>query len=65
MDLILIAEQQDQVVHFRLAAIRPVMNVVGVDEARGRAAGEAAAAVAAFECSSDRWWDAAGFAAYL
>jgi hypothetical protein len=42
-----------------------MMNVVGVDEARGRAAGEAAAAVAAFECSSDRWWDAARLAAYL
>ena len=46
------AAEQDEVVHARLAALRPVLDVVGIDEAMVLAAREAAAAVAAPERST-------------
>ena len=46
------AAEQDEVVHARLAAARPVLDVVGIDEAMVLAAREAAAAVAAPERST-------------
>ena len=46
---VVMAAQQDEVVEAGLAAVGPVVDMVGVDEAAGRAAGEAAARVAALE----------------
>ena len=48
------AAERDQVLELRFPAVRPVLDVVTVAEARAIAAGETAAAVARFERAADR-----------
>ena len=53
--------QQHEVGGFRLAAVRPVLNVMGIDIARVRAPWKAATPVTSFQCAAERWRNAPGF----
>jgi len=56
---------QHEVRQFRLAAVRPVPNVMAIDIVAVRAAGKATALVARLERMADRRRDAAGLASHI
>jgi hypothetical protein len=57
------AAERDEVAELRLAAVRPVLDMVTVGKASAVATGEAATAVACFEGPAQRGRNAARFAA--
>jgi hypothetical protein len=64
-EAVVVAAEQDEVVLAGRAAVRPVVDVVGVEVVASVAAGVAAAAVAAFERGAQWRWDDAPAAAVV
>ena len=62
---VVVATQEHQVVEPCLAAVRPVVDVVGVDEALAGAAGKAAALIAAFQGPPQGRGNTAGAATHV
>src|SRR6056297_2736255 len=59
----MVAAEQNEIGHLRLAAVGPVNDVMSVDVLVGRTAGKAAAFVATLQGAPNRRRDAAGLAA--
>ena len=60
---VMVPAQQHEVVERRLAAVRPVFDVVAVEKRTMRAAGKTAAAVPRAQGSPDNGWNGPGLAA--